>query len=494
MIELPSDLTTDQARDYVIDPVNGLQIPFPLIQTDFDLCPVLTPTSTQIVDGKRLYMLSAVPQMMVDRVIEMLKLAEFELQFLELGHHTLLRSHCLDLVLLSPLEVVLVLELLSDVSNLMLVTSSGLLGSECLAPIRDFPSPTLSDEQVKTVMEEGKSAESYVVEDDNYLPLSDLDLRVLVADLKASLRRFYQKYPGARVRCLRLSGLNSCHPGLVELLHDALGVHVYLHRPLLVHGVAGVSSSDFLLQASLGRLVGLGLGLLPAEQLSTCPVDAMKSETRPESEKATALADLLDQPHMKSDQDLIPVVGADVVRSGAELLALEQSQAVEIISELSTENGSIIPDNTDVMDEKATLRDAPDDIDDSQQWPSIAAGEEMAEEEVLKEEVVDEEEWPSIAAGEEMAEEEVLKEEVVYKKEQSSTSGFGLVDQERLEAQVDIPSDDDGILLDGLDPCERKDDETSEHSSAQEELLLDQDLIQNDESDGLGELRFADSD
>ena len=185
LIELPSDLTTDQARDYVIDPANGLQIPFPLIQTDFDLCPVLTPTSTQIVDGKRLYMLSAVPQMMVDRVIEMLKLAEFELQFLELGHHTLLRSHCLDLVLLSPLEVVLVLELLSDVSNLMLVTSSGLLGSECLAPIRDFPSPTLSDEQVKTVMEEGKSAESYVVEDDNYLPLSDLDLRVLVADLKA---------------------------------------------------------------------------------------------------------------------------------------------------------------------------------------------------------------------------------------------------------------------------------------------------------------------
>ena len=88
----------------------------------------------------------------------------------------------------------------------------------------------------------------------------------------------------------------------------------------------------------------------------------------------------------------------------------------------------------------------------------------------------------------------MLKEEVVYKKEQSSTSGFGLVDQERLEAQVDIPSDDDGILLDGLDPCERKDDETSEHSSAQEELLLDQDLIQNDESDGLGELRFADSD
>ena len=263
LIELPSDLTTEQARDYVIDPANGLQIPFPLIQTDFDLCPVLTPTKIQIAAGMRLYMLSAVPQMMVDRVVEMMQLAELELQILELGNHTLLRTLSLDLVLLSALEVDLVLELLSDSSHLMLVTSSGLLESERLAPIRDFPSPNLDAEQVKTILEEGESAESYLVKDDNYLPLSDLDLRVLIVDLKACLIRFYEQYPAARVRCLRLSGLNSSHPGLVELLHEALGLRVELHRPLLVHGVAGFSPSDFLIQGSLGRLVGLGLGCFP---------------------------------------------------------------------------------------------------------------------------------------------------------------------------------------------------------------------------------------
>ena len=138
LIELPSDLTTDQAREYVIDPANGLQIPFPLIQTDFDLSPVLTPTTIQIAAGMRLYMLSAVPQMMVDRVIEMMQLADLELQILELGHHI---APCLslDLVLLSELEVDLVLELLSDASHLMLVTSSACSGRNVWRRFVSFP-------------------------------------------------------------------------------------------------------------------------------------------------------------------------------------------------------------------------------------------------------------------------------------------------------------------------------------------------------------------
>ena len=433
LIELPSDLTTDQAREYVIDPANGLQIPFPLIQTDFDLCPVLTPTKIQIAAGMRLYMLSAVPQMMVDRVVEMMQLADLELQILELGHHTLLRALSLDLVLLSELEVDLVLELLSDASHLMLVTSSGLLGSERLAPIREFPAPALDEEQVKTVLENGKSAEAYVVEDDNYLPLSDLDLRVLVADLKAALRRFYQRYPVAEVRCLRLSGLNSSHPGLVELLHDALGVHVELHRPLLVNGVAGFSSSDCLLQASLGRLVGLGLGLLPAEQLSTCPVDAMRSEMNPVPEKSTALVDLLDQPQIKSDLDLIPVVGAARVDSNR--LALGQTKIVDVMSELSTDNDSASHEII-VVEDDPILREVPPELDDSQQWSSIVSGEEQVEEEELKGEVMDETEWPSIAGGEEKAEEEELKGEVMDETEWPSIAGRKRRQRKRLEGGV----------------------------------------------------------
>ena len=37
LIELPVSLTTDEVREYVLNPANSLQIPFPLTQTDFDL-------------------------------------------------------------------------------------------------------------------------------------------------------------------------------------------------------------------------------------------------------------------------------------------------------------------------------------------------------------------------------------------------------------------------------------------------------------------------
>ena len=102
LLDLPSSLTTDEARQYVLNPANGLQIPFPLTQTDFDLFPVSTPTEVQRVGGKRLYMLTAVPEVLVDRIVEMLQAADLELQLLEIGSHSQLRNHAADLVTLAP--------------------------------------------------------------------------------------------------------------------------------------------------------------------------------------------------------------------------------------------------------------------------------------------------------------------------------------------------------------------------------------------------------
>ena len=51
LLNLPASLTTDEACDYVLNPANGLQIPFPLTQTDFDLFPVCTPAEQQQDSG-----------------------------------------------------------------------------------------------------------------------------------------------------------------------------------------------------------------------------------------------------------------------------------------------------------------------------------------------------------------------------------------------------------------------------------------------------------
>ena len=37
IVDLPAELSIDEAREYVQDAKNGIQIPFPLVQTDFDL-------------------------------------------------------------------------------------------------------------------------------------------------------------------------------------------------------------------------------------------------------------------------------------------------------------------------------------------------------------------------------------------------------------------------------------------------------------------------
>ena len=270
LLDLPATLTTEEAREYVLNPANGLQIPFPLTQTDFDLFPVSTPTEVQQVGGKRLYMLTAIPEVLVDPIVEMLQAADLELQLLELGSHSQLRNHAADLINLAPQQVDLVLELLPDASNLMLVSCSGLLGSERLAGLRNLPEFDMDREQQDVALASGFSAEDLVFKNENYLPLSELDLRVLVDDLKASFERFHLKLPGAQIRRLILTGVNSSHPLLVDLLAELLGLPVVLSQSIAATGLAELSMDDLLLRSGLGRLTGLALVFFPMN--SFCPV------------------------------------------------------------------------------------------------------------------------------------------------------------------------------------------------------------------------------
>ena len=310
-LDLPESLTTDEARDYVLNPANGLQIPFPLTQTDFDLFPILTPTEQQNVGNKCLYMLTAIPEVLVDPIIEMLQAADLELQLLELGSHSLLRNYAADLITLAPQQVDLVLELLPDCSNLMLVSCSGLLGSERLSSIRNLPELDLDSDQMLVAFESGVSAEDLVFKDESYLPLSELDLRVLVSDLRASFERFHLKLPGAEIRRVVLTGVNSSHPLLPDLLTEMLGLPVVLSQFNSVTGVAGLSMGSLLLQSGLGRLIGLALGLLPNDQLLACSLEDHSlndQESQPKND-ALAIAELLSTLEEQRSLDLMAVEG-----------------------------------------------------------------------------------------------------------------------------------------------------------------------------------------
>ena len=142
-----------------------------------------------------------------------------------------------ELIGLLDSELHLVLELLPDCSQLSVVSSSGPIRFERLSAIRDFPDPELDDEQRKDALEAGFSAEELTVKNDRYLPISELDLRAVVRDLKTVISGLKVRNASTVVRGLTLSGINSAHPLIKDLFQDALGCDVKLLNPLLMSRV-----------------------------------------------------------------------------------------------------------------------------------------------------------------------------------------------------------------------------------------------------------------
>ena len=71
-----------------MDPQNGVQLPFPLAQTDFDLIPMSLQGLTEFELDNSAYQLVAVPDSLVEPIVEMLNASGFDLHSLELGNFT----------------------------------------------------------------------------------------------------------------------------------------------------------------------------------------------------------------------------------------------------------------------------------------------------------------------------------------------------------------------------------------------------------------------
>ena len=406
IVELPSNLTPENARLYLRDPANAVPLPFPLEQTDFDLYPL----PRQRGSSSQPYLLIAVPQALIDRVINLLDSAGLELQALELGPFSLLRFLADELISLCESELHLVLELLPDCSQLCVVSSSGPIRFDRLSAIRDFPDPELDDEQRKEALEAGLSAEEMTLKDERYLPISELDLRAVLRDVKAVLSELAVDGESALVRGLSLSGVNSAHPLIKDLFQEALGCHVKVVNPVLMPRVAGFSPDDLLVQAGLARLMGLGLGFLPREQLLSCQL--------PEISPQSTVAPLPSLP-----VDLINDVQAQQSTSVMLPLDVEINQLSPAGISKVERDGSLLRDELVQVEEIEVS-------DEEEEWPSVGLNLEVMEEpENLGEECVVEEieareeegEWPSVGLNLEAKEEpENLGEESVVEEIEAS--------------------------------------------------------------------------
>ena len=304
LIDLPVGLSSEQARTYVLDPSNGLQIPIALGQADFDLLPTQLPLAqNESSPASQSYLITAIPGNLVDCVMETLQVAELELHALEVGSYSQLRLMISDLMALGDQQLRLVLDLQPQCTHFSLAGLRGALRFERLAAIRDFPDPELTDEQANIFLEQGGAAETLSIKKEGYLPISELDLRVLISEVRDALCRFSADWSGFELVDIVLTGRNSAHPCISTLLSDEFGCPVKAIEPLLAHGLEGVQFESIVVQKSLNRLIGLGLGLLPIDHLLEFP--SPKSSHALDVKKGLPLVHILslvdsDKPHPSS--------------------------------------------------------------------------------------------------------------------------------------------------------------------------------------------------
>ena len=196
LIHLPNGLTSQEARNFLIDPQNGVPLPFPLEQTDFDLIPMRLHDSTQFEADKTTYQLVAVPGSLVEPIVGMLNASGFDLEILELGHFSTLRCLSDQLNCLKDTDFCLVCDFSPESTLVTMVGCSGPIDSDRLPAIREFPRFELNDSDRVQVVERSKSLEEVTIENDRYLHVSEMDLRALHDSLDSVLGRFRERFPG----------------------------------------------------------------------------------------------------------------------------------------------------------------------------------------------------------------------------------------------------------------------------------------------------------
>jgi len=392
LIDIPAELTIEEARTYANSSNSGIQIAIPLKQTDFDIIPTGFAIKASN-DGKKLraYYLTSVPKKLIDQLLDTIQLADLELHSIELGFFCQLRLMAADTAGLLPNQYLILLELLPDATHLTITGAFGPVAIERIAAIREFPQVELSSDGENAAIAEALSGEALALGNENYMPISELDLRVIIRELNNSINNFKQLNPYAEMMGVALSGINSAHPMIDDLLKARLNLPVQILRPIGASCVQSVSFKQLIVHQSIGRIIGLGLGLLPHDCLISCSIrekaDHHLFETINER-------DLIPEPIEAEEQEEVEqeAVAKEEVKVEAENLKQEDV-------ELPTLELTIIKEETK---EEQIEENIPEE-----EWPSIKniAPKEIAEKE---------EEWPSLGlsfAKEEAAEQETKAEQ-----------------------------------------------------------------------------------
>ena len=96
----------------------------------------------------------------------------------------------------------------------------------------------------------------------DYHPLSKLDLKILIREINNTFKNFIQENDLIKIGKIFLTGRNSQHENLVEILGNNLSMDVF-NLPIGISDLKEFNyDPDKLNQFSMSRFIGLGLSLI----------------------------------------------------------------------------------------------------------------------------------------------------------------------------------------------------------------------------------------
>ncbi|KGG12521.1 pilus assembly protein PilM [Prochlorococcus sp. MIT 0601] len=265
LIDIPSKLSIDEAFDYVLNPSSGLQIPIPISQIDFDINSTdLLPLIKNKIEYKR-YLLTSIPKKSTEAVLETVTKSQLDVLNLDVSFTAQLRLLNSHLSSLNTNEYIILLDLVSECTHVVVSDSQGPIYISRLAAIRNFITPSLKQEQDSLQQEKLDTAKqgSFTSRfDEESLRISKLDIRVLVREIIQLLGELATTLSLEGQASLFLTGPNSQHLGLVRVLGESLNLPVSLISPINSPGIGNVNyDPEKFNEQELSRLLGLGLSL-----------------------------------------------------------------------------------------------------------------------------------------------------------------------------------------------------------------------------------------
>ena len=262
LIEIPEEVSEDESIGFVENPNSVMQIPISLENSDFEIH--LTNLPKQKIKNKffNKYFLTSMPKKNIDVILDSIKKANLEICSIQMSHMCIANLLKSEIDKLKENELIISVDLLDEFTQFLIFDSSGPLFIKRLASIKNYPSIDEMKKMNKGNIEINNKSKNQG-KTETYHPLSKLDLKILIREISRSYRDFLDENKINKKAKIFLSGRNSQHKNLVEILGESLKMDTSVISPINNFCIKEFSyNPDEINQFSMSRLVGLGLTLI----------------------------------------------------------------------------------------------------------------------------------------------------------------------------------------------------------------------------------------